>query len=142
MNDIFTRAGNETQRLKFSLIVNLKSSRRIVSSSNVDVSVHRVLLTAVLLVTASTRLPEFAGFRGQRYPGTCPPRRQPVEPWRPRLAQVLDSAILLSRTFWHLLLSQLVKPQGQQTSSLNCVCIIMCVIRIIPSSMLKLKNST
>ena len=108
MNDIFTRAGNETQRLKFSLIVNLKSSRRIVSSSNVDVSVHRVLLTAVLLVTASTRLPEFAGFRGRRYPGTCPPRRQPVEPWRPRLAQVLDSAILSSRTFWHLLLSQLV----------------------------------
>ena len=90
MNDIFTRAGNETQRLKFSLIVNLQSSRRIVSSSNVDVSVHRVLLTAVLLVTASTRLPEFAGFRGRRYPGTCPPRRQPVEPWRPRLAQVLE----------------------------------------------------
>ena len=110
MNDIFTRAraGNETQRLKFSLIVSLKSSRRIVSSSNVDVSVHRVLLTAVLLVTASTRLPEFAGFRGRRYPGTCPPRRQPVEPWRPRLAQVLDSVILSSRTFWHLLLSQLV----------------------------------
>ena len=105
-------------------------------------SVHRVLLTAVLLVTASTRLPEFAGFRGRRYPGTCPPRRQPVEPWRPRLAQVLDSVILSSRSFWQLLLSQLVKPQGQQTPSLNFVCIIMCVIRIIPSSMLKLKNST
>ena len=83
-------------------------------------SVHRVLLTAVLLVTASTRLPEFAGFRGRRYPGTCPPRRQPVEPWRPRLAQVLDSVIASSilrcdectifgeNTFWRLLLRQLV----------------------------------
>ena len=111
--DIFTRAGNETRKLKaykygqvgrreiesspslvgaFFVIMSFKSSRRFVSSSDVDVSVYRVLLTAVLLVTASKRLPEFAGFRGRRYPGTCPPRRKQAEPWRPRVAHVAQAA--------------------------------------------------
>ena len=54
-------------------------------------SEFRLILNVIVLISAWKRLPEFAGYKGKRYPGTLPPPRRATEPRRMRLPSTFSS---------------------------------------------------
>ena len=49
------------------------------------ISVMRFVFNSIILAHALRRLPEFAGYKGRRYPGEQEPRRSLISPRRPDL---------------------------------------------------------
>ena len=70
----------------------------------------RILFNIIIFFAAQNRFPEFNGLKGQRFPGTPPPRIQEILPRRP--------SSCLSEMDKMLLLHQL-KNKNKQTLSIN-----------------------